>query len=89
MCIYIYICICIYIYIYINIYIYRYLNCIFVCRISTTNCVCAYTFIHTYNIDKMYSGTPPYGHLTSKVTSPLGLPILSPKLYSTVQVNPL
>ena len=33
-----------------------------------------------------YSGTPPYGHLTSKVTSPLRSPLLSPKLYSTVQV---
>ena len=30
-----------------------------------------------------YSGTLPYGHLTSKVTSPHHL--LSPKLYSTVQ----
>ena len=37
----------------------------------------------------MYNGTSPYGHLTSKVTSPLGSPILSPKLYSTVQFNPL
>ena len=27
--------------------------------------------------------TSPYGHLTSKVTSPLRSPLLSPKLYST------
>ena len=31
-----------------------------------------------------YSGTSPYGHLTSKVTSQLRSPFLSPKLYSTV-----
>ena len=35
------------------------------------------------------NGTSPYGHLTSKVTSPLRSPILSPKLYSAVQFNPL
>ena len=32
-----------------------------------------------------YSGTSPYGHLTSKKTSQLQSPWLSPKLYSTVQ----
>ena len=36
----------------------------------------------------MYSGTSPYGHLTSKKTSPLQSPWLSPKLYSTVQITP-
>ena len=36
-----------------------------------------------------YSGTSPYGYLTSKVTSPLGSPLISPKLYSTVQFSPL
>ena len=35
-----------------------------------------------------YSGTSPYGHLTSKKTSPLQSPWLSPKLYSTVQITP-
>ena len=35
-----------------------------------------------------YSGTSPYGHLTSKKTSPLQSPWLSPKLYSTVQTTP-
>ena len=35
-----------------------------------------------------YSGTSPYGHLTSKTTSPLQSPWLSPKLYSTVQITP-
>ena len=35
-----------------------------------------------------YSGTSPYGHLTSKKTSPLQSPLLSPKLYSTVQIIP-
>ena len=35
-----------------------------------------------------YSGTSPYGHLTSKKTSPLQPPWLSPKLYSRVN-NPL
>ena len=34
------------------------------------------------------SGTSPYGHLTSKKTSPLQSPWLSPKLYSTVQITP-
>ena len=28
----------------------------------------------------VYSGTPVYGHLTSKVTSPMGSPLLSPKI---------
>ena len=37
----------------------------------------------TYTV---YSGTSPYGHLTSMVTSPLRSPYLSPKLYSTVQI---
>ena len=37
---------------------------------------------------KQYSGTSPYGHLTSKKTSPLQSPWLSPKLYSTVQISP-
>ena len=36
----------------------------------------------------MYSGTSPYGHLTSKKTSPLQSPWLSPKLYSTVEITP-
>ena len=36
----------------------------------------------------IYSGTSPYGHLTSKKTSPLQSPWLSPKLYSTVQITP-
>ena len=36
----------------------------------------------------MYSGTSPYGYLTSKKTSPLQSPWLSPKLYSTVQITP-
>ena len=31
------------------------------------------------------STVEPYGHLTSKVTSPLRSPWVSPKLYSTVQ----
>ena len=35
-----------------------------------------------------YSGTSPYGHLTSKVTSPLRSPSLSLKLYSSVQCTP-
>ena len=35
-----------------------------------------------------YSRTSPYGHLTSKKTSPLQSPWLSPKLYSTVQITP-
>ena len=35
-----------------------------------------------------YSGTSPYGHLTSKKTSPLQSPWLSPELYSTVQITP-
>ena len=35
-----------------------------------------------------YSGTSPYGHLTSKKTSPLQSPWLSPNLYSTVQITP-
>ena len=35
-----------------------------------------------------YSGTSPYDHLTSKKTSQLQSPWLSPKLYSTVQINP-
>ena len=35
-----------------------------------------------------YSGTSPYGHLTSKKTSQLQSPWLSPKLYSTVQITP-
>ena len=30
----------------------------------------------------VYSGTSPYGHLTSKVTSSLRSPLLSPELYS-------
>ena len=34
-----------------------------------------------------YSGTSPYDHLTSKKTSPLQSPWLSPKLYSTVQIT--
>ena len=38
--------------------------------------------------DTLYSGTSPYGHLTSKKTSPLQSPWLSPKLYSTVQITP-
>ena len=33
----------------------------------------------------LYSGTSPYGHLSSKVTSPLRSPLLGLKLYSTVQ----
>ena len=37
---------------------------------------------------RLYSGTSPYGHLTSKKTSPLQSPWLSPKLYSTVQITP-
>ena len=36
----------------------------------------------------LYSGTSPYGHLTSKKTSQLQSPWLSPKLYSTVQITP-
>ena len=36
----------------------------------------------------VYSGTSPYGHLTSKKTSPLQSPWLSPNLYSTVQITP-
>ena len=35
-----------------------------------------------------YSGTSPYGNLTSKKTSQLQSPWLSPKLYSTVQTTP-
>ena len=35
-----------------------------------------------------YSETPPYGHLTSKKTSPLQSPWISPKLYSTLQITP-
>ena len=35
-----------------------------------------------------YSGTSPYGHLTSKTTSQLQSPWLSPKLYFTVQITP-
>ena len=46
------------------------------------NYACSMTL--TYN----YSGTSPYGHLTSKKTSPLQSPWLSPKLYSTVQITP-
>ena len=34
------------------------------------------------------SGTSPYGHLTSKKTSQLQSPWLSPKLYSRVQITP-
>ena len=34
-----------------------------------------------------YSGTSPYGHLTSKKTSQLQSPCLSPKLYSIVQIT--
>ena len=43
---------------------------------------------------RLYSGTSPYGHLTSnghltsKTTSPFQSPWLSPKLYSTVQITP-
>ena len=37
------------------------------------------------NLYSNYSGTSPYGHLTSMVTSPLRSPLISPKLYSTVQ----
>ena len=36
----------------------------------------------------LYSGTSPYGHLTSKKTSQLQSPWLSPKLYSRVQITP-
>ena len=36
----------------------------------------------------MYSGTSPYVHFTSKKTSQLQSPWLSPKLYSTVQITP-
>ena len=35
-----------------------------------------------------YSGTSPYGHLTSRKTSQLQQPWLSPKLSSTVQITP-
>ena len=35
-----------------------------------------------------YSGTSPYGHLTSKKTSPLQSPWFSPKLYSTLKITP-
>ena len=35
-----------------------------------------------------YSGTSPYGHLTSKKTSQLQSPWLSPNLYSIVQITP-
>ena len=37
-----------------------------------------------YRMQTIYSGTSSYGHLTSKVTSPLRSPFLSPKLYSTM-----
>ena len=40
------------------------------------------------DVNCMYSGTSPYGHLTSKKTSPLQSPWISPKLYSTVQITP-
>ena len=36
----------------------------------------------------MYSGTSPYGHLTSTKTSQLQSPWLSPKLYSKLQITP-
>ena len=35
-----------------------------------------------------YSGTSPYDHLTSKKTSQLQSPWVSPKLYSAVQITP-
>ena len=43
-----------------------------------------------YNAIKlsMYSRTSPYGHLTSKNTSKLQSPWLSPNLYPTVQITP-
>ena len=41
---------------------------------------------HKFN--NKYSGTSPYGHLTSKKTSQLQSPWLSPKLHSTVQITP-
>ena len=40
------------------------------------------------NSERNYSGTSPYGHLTSKKTSPLQSLWLSPKLYSTLQITP-
>ena len=43
---------------------------------------------YTTYIITVYSGTSPYGHLTSKNTSQLQSPWLSPKLYSTVQITP-
>ena len=45
-----------------------------------------YSYIRDIN---MYNGTSPYGHLITKVTSPLRSPLLSPKLYSTMQISPL
>ena len=39
-------------------------------------------------VEEDYSGTSHYGHLTSKNTSPLQSPWLSPKLYLTVQITP-
>ena len=45
--------------------------------------------MYIYIVRINYSGTSPYGHLTSKKkTSPLQSPLLSPKLYSTVQITP-
>ena len=40
------------------------------------------------HINSLYSGTSPYGHLTSMKTSPFQSPWLSPKLYSIVQITP-
>ena len=71
-----------------------YINTIRYLRVSGTLIIanqdycCRPVYSHTYEHWK-YSGTSPYGHLTSKKTSELHSPWLSPKLYSTVQIAPM
>ena len=49
---------------------------------------CSLPLFHLSTCEVTYSGTSPYGHPTSKKTSQLQPPWLSPKLYSTVQMIP-
>ena len=59
-------------------------------QISVTRVTAQHIVTHVTYFDYvfLYSGTSPYGHLTSKKTSPLQSPWLSLKLYSTVQMPP-
>ena len=62
--------------------------CVQVNLLCATYCLLPSMVFHsTINCSK-YSGTSHYGHLTSKKTSQLQSPWLSPKLYSTVQITP-